>query len=425
MKPMRFALSNRHGAFAAALFAAALTGAWLASPTVVRAQPPTQINVEIDWMADGTHSHQPSQAEIDAIVQMFACHGITLNAVIDDAVPHVNVMPDSSGGPPNFFTWLGINSFRWYRSLYFDNAGGGWHYCIFAHQYDPEDTTITSTGSSGLGEFGGDDFIVTLGTFTGQIGTPFDRAATFAHELGHNLELNHHAGSDTSYGAYSPNYASIMSYQYQLTGIRTRMRCLDLADTTVTNLLKEIDYSNGRFPSINENALSETRGVGVRAIDWNCNGAITGTVAKDLDGSPWCAAAGLRGFLNDQNDWALIDDNTQPGSTLPPSLPVMCITSEEVARLKMMDPISCSAPQPTQLFEPCMSSLMVWASAGYSGFENGEGDFPYNTLMEAYNAAPVGSALYLQPTGSYTTGGVVPLSKPLTIAGPGVVTITP
>jgi hypothetical protein len=45
--------------------------------------------------------------------------------------------------------------------------------------------------------------------------------------------------------------------------------------------------------------------------------------------------------------------------------------------------------------------------------------------MEAYNAAPSGSALYLQPTGNYTTGGVVTLSKPLTIAGPGVVTITP
>jgi len=33
------------------------------------------------------------------------------------------------------------------------------------------------SGSSGLAETGGDDLIVTLGTFTGQIGTPFDRAS--------------------------------------------------------------------------------------------------------------------------------------------------------------------------------------------------------------------------------------------------------
>jgi hypothetical protein len=217
-----------------------------------------------------------------------------------------------------------------------------------------------------------------------------------------------------------------MSYQYQLSGIRTRMRCLDLVDTTAMMLLKEIDYSNGRFPSINENALSETRGVGVRTIDWNCSGSITGTVAQDLDGEPWCAAVGLKGFLNDQNDWALIDDNTQPGQELPPSQPVMCITSEEVERAKMMDPSSCNAPQPTQILDACITSgLMIWVSAGYSGFENGWGDFPYNTFMEAYNAAPVGSALYLQPTGSYNTGGIVTLSKPLTLAGPGVVTITP
>jgi hypothetical protein len=31
----------------------------------------------------------------------------------------------------------------------------------------------------------------------------------------------------------------------------------------------------------------------------------------------------------------------------------------------------------------------------------------------------------LQPTGAYNTGGVTTLSKPMTIAGPGVVTITP
>lgn len=424
MKAMRFKQRTRSLAATAALLTFALVGPLAARPGTAAAQPPTQINVEIDYMEDGTHSHRPSQAEIDAIVQMFACHGITLNAVIDDAIPHVAVIPDSFGGNPNFFTWLGINSFRWYRQLHFDNSGGGWHYCIFAHQYDPEGPE-TITGSSGIAEFGGDDLVVSLGNFAGGVGTPFDRAATFAHELGHNLELNHHAGSDTSDGDYNPNYASIMSYQYQLSGIRTRMQCLDLADATVTSLLKEIDYSNGRFPTLNENSLSEPRGVGLRATDWNCSGGITGTVAQDLDGEPWCAAAGAKGFLNDQNDWALIDDNTQLAKQLPPSKPIACITADEVEQMKVMDPAGCAAPQPTLSIENCPNGLMVWVSAAYVGFENGWGDFPYNTLMEAYNAAPVGSALYLQPTGNYNTGGVVTLNKPLTIAGPGVVTITP
>lgn len=53
-----------------------------------RAQP-TQLNIEIDSMVlagPGGHSHQPQAAEIAAIVQMFACHNITLNIVVDDAL---------------------------------------------------------------------------------------------------------------------------------------------------------------------------------------------------------------------------------------------------------------------------------------------------------------------------------------------------
>jgi Metallo-peptidase family M12 len=426
MRAMRFAPMARRLAIAAALWTVALACTLPARPGTALAQP-TQINVEIDWMADGTHSHRPTAVEMQAVQQMFGCHGIFLNWVIDDSIPHVNVIPDSAQANPdtvfNFFTWIGPNSFASLKNTYFDNTGGGWHYCIFAHQYDPNGPA-TSTGSSGLGENGGDDFIVTLGTFTGQIGTPFDRAATFAHELGHNLGLNHYAGSDTSQGSLSPNYASIMSYQYQLTGVRTRMRCLDLCDSLTASTLKEIDYSNGRFPTINENSLSETRGVGIRSIDWDCSGSISGPVAKDLDGRPWCAAAGARTTLEDQNDWALIVDNTLTGR-LPPPRYEPCITSEEVEQLKMMDPASCAAAQPTQLLDACNLGQMYWVSASYVGFEDGTGDTPYNTLMEAYNVAPWFSAIYLQPSGNYNTGGVVILNKPLTIAGPGVVTITP
>ncbi len=404
-----------------ALFAAALTLAASAAANVAFAQPST-INVEIDWMADGTHSHRPSAAEIAAVVQMFACHGITLNAVVDDQIPHINVIPDSSGGPPNFFTWVGTNSYRSMRNQYFDNAGGGWHYCIFGHQYDSEDTTTTVTGSSGYGETGGDDFIVTLGSFSGQTGTPFDRAATLAHELGHNLGLVHYAGTDTSAGVFTPNYASIMSYQYQLGGVKTQMRCLDLVDTLAVALLKDLDYSNGRFQSVNENALNELTGVGIRSIDWNCGGTTSGVVAQDLDGRPWCGASGARTVIADKNDWASIVDNTLAGD-LPPSRYETCISYEEVLEMKM-SPSTCPGGQPSLVTEGCISGRLMFANAAYVGGENGTGSAPYNTFMEAYNASPNTSAIYLQ-AGNYNTNGVLTtLSKPLTIAGPGGATIT-
>jgi hypothetical protein len=384
---------------------------------------PTEINVEIDWMATGGHSHRPTQAEVNAIVQMFACHDITLNAVIDDSIPHIDVIPDSAGND-NFFTWSGTNSFRWYKNQYFDNAGGGWHYCIFGHQYDP-DGAATITGSSGLGETGGDDFIVTLGAFAGQVGTPFDRASTLAHELGHNLGLNHYAGSDTSAGNFTPNYASIMSYQYQLTGVKTQMRCLELIDTAAVPLLKELDYSNGRLASVNENSLNENRGVGMRPTDWNCSGAIdAGTVAQDLDGVTWCGAAGARTVISDKNDWASLVDNTF--TVLPPSRYETCITAEEADLNKMMNPSSCDGTggQPPVVSEGCIGGLLVFANAAYSGSEDGRGSTPFNTFLEAYNAATTNSALYLWP-GSYDTDATtVTLSKPMTIGGTGGPTIT-
>ncbi len=38
-------------------------------------------NIEIDYMVDsgiGGHSHRPSNLEIDAVVKMFACQGLSL-----------------------------------------------------------------------------------------------------------------------------------------------------------------------------------------------------------------------------------------------------------------------------------------------------------------------------------------------------------
>ena len=153
--------------------------------------------IEIDYMVDtspGGHSHMPTQQELDAVIEMFACQGHTLIIELSDAIPHHDVLrrnPDNDA----LFSYDGEDaSFGSLKAEYFDHAGeGGWHYCIFGHQYEgiDDDGNYFDSGSSGIAELNGDDLLVTMGTFTGQIGTSFDRASTLAHEFGHNLGLTH------------------------------------------------------------------------------------------------------------------------------------------------------------------------------------------------------------------------------------------
>ncbi len=387
----------------------------------------TTINVEIDYMADATHSHRPQQAEITAVVQMFACHGITLNVVIDDQVNHIGTVRCNNLAD-SFFGCGDTNSFATIKANNFDNTGGGWHYCVFGHDYDSGD----GIGSSGVAELGGDDFMVTLGWFTGQVGTAWDRTATFAHELGHNLGLRHYGGQ-SGVGDFPPNYASIMSYQYQLEGVRRQLLCLGLADNA--SLFKELDYSDGRLPSVNEGALNEALGVGIHNVDWDCDGSlVAGTVAQDLDGQPWCRQTGGKTTVRDDNDWANLVDNTFLATREEIQWPIItCITADEAYRSvdrseqlrHLPNPGNCPVGQPAVASETCVSGLMIWANSSYSGTETGTGDEPYNTLVEAYAAATPGSVLYLQPA-SYTNGGVsLTLSKRVILAGPGGAVIDP
>jgi hypothetical protein len=378
---------------------------------------PTVVNVEIDWMANSSHSHRPQPAEISAIQQMFACHGITLNVVVDDSIAHVSTMLD---GPSmnDFFTATGSGRFATIKAASFDRTGGGWHYCIFGHDYVADGS---ATGSSGIAEILGDDLLVSLGSFSGQIGTPFDRSATFGHELGHNLGLRHRGGSPLGSGDYPPNYASIMSYQYQLFGVRTMMSCYGLVDQKTAPLLKEIDYSNGRMRSVSESALDEDYALGIHRIDWNCDGTIAGIVAQDLNNAPWCGLLGSQTSLGDFNDWAALADCTL---VLSPSRPEInapeletCITASDVAAI-LGGPELCPGSQPSLVSEPCIGGQLVWIQPGSVGTESGTGDRPYNTFLEGYNAAPSGSALYLQP-GTLTGGGFLRLTRPMIIAGPG------
>gem|GEM_PF-2283788 len=329
------------------------------------------INVEVDWMSDVSHSHRPEENEIRAVINLFACEGITLNVELDEAISHVDTLVDDPENPRVFFNYNGPDSFGAIKQAHFNHAGqSGWHYCVFAHDYDVGE----GTGSSGLAEIGGDDFIVTLGSFTNDVGTPWDRAATFAHELGHNLSLRH-AGSqsEAEIGEYKPNFASIMAYRYQLRGVGGGMSCDGLVDSE--SRFKNLDFSRGTLASLDEGSLNEPLGIGFGSVNWDCEAPFPDPepVSHDLDATrdergevldhSWCNATGPLGVLTDNDDWSQVKDYVRNEALRAGSVVrtdsrehyEVCISMRELEHLKTekLEREPCLQPVPEE--EPCRS----------------------------------------------------------------------
>jgi len=411
----------------ARLLASALT-CLLSFATAAAAQ--TTIRVEVDYMSNPAHSHRPAQAEIDAVVQMFAAQGIVLIVEIDDSVPELPTMSCDNPGMANFWTCSGPTSFSAYENVYRDH-GVGWHYCLFIHRYDDGN----GTGSSGKAN-SSNFFVVSLGGFANGIGTPFDRAATFAHELGHNLGLGHQAPQTPALGSgpYAPNLPSVMSYQYQLAGVKTRLECLGLVGSD--HYFKDLDYSHGRMPPLQELFLSEQVGVGIHPVDWSCNDVIdAGTFTRDLDEDDkepnWCESAGGLGIVYDYDEWSTIQDVADDPSAirlLRDAPDYDCISAEEVMALAD-DPSSCyPGTQPNPTIEPNAPGKMIWVDPTNLGSQVGTGEYPYAYLDWAALFAPPHSILYLQPgthVSSAGSGTSILLDKPLILTGPGGAVIAP
>jgi Thrombospondin type 3 repeat len=117
-----------------------------------------------------------------------------------------------------------------------------YRYALLAHAFQ------AGNGSSGCSEFGGNDFIVTIGNgaagWLTEGGSVLEQEGTFMHELGHTLTLSHGGADGIN---YKPNYLSVMNYMRQIDNSYVFGRPLD--------------YSYAALPTLNENSLSETAGI--------------------------------------------------------------------------------------------------------------------------------------------------------------------
>jgi hypothetical protein len=313
------------------------------------------------------HNHAPGDPLFRKVVDQFAAHGITL--YIDpshEAVPHAQVITWSRPGDGT----TGATAACAGGDVVSGNIGPGqfavnfhdikyrpgsdfaaqpvrkniYHYTVFSHfntcvsslpgapgycgacngviDRGPLPSLGFSPGATGLAELPGNDFMVSLGENLNHpsVSTPLDpfyEGGLFMHELGHNIGLHHHG--DVSTPASSPNYLSVMNYNYNF-GIP---HAATTGSIEVDEDLRELNYSEHALNNLNELALDESAGLSpissgytgiigyftnvggfkfapeAGPIDWNGNGLIdAGFVVDDVD-----LIGGAVEILNGYADW--------------------------------------------------------------------------------------------------------------------------
>ena len=287
-------------------------------------------------------SQAPSPAAISDLRHVFYQHGIRLHFLTDSqSIGYYNDVTAVPGTPTDR---PGTNSFFGIKNAYFGSPeerscqspnspppntscaaylhdlliakSQVFHYALFIH------AQAAHPGSSGWAEIFGNDMVISMGAFTGGVGSENQVAGTFMHELGHNLNLNH-GGAPTDTLNCKPNYLSAMNYMRQF-------------PYYVQNW--SLDYSNAKY-DLNEGSLYENQGIGttsqgVTAYSYKDSSGIwhigtgpsvPGNAGIDWDGSstsfsssplppteiqnfgiPDCSEA-TSNALNGFNDWANIN----------------------------------------------------------------------------------------------------------------------
>ena len=251
--------------------------------------------LEYDWFVHdgecGPVDHRPSAGAIARVSEMFAAAPV-VNA---DGSTGINVVHDygqggaATGG--NLVTDFpavlpGSLDARYYeiKNRHFDPKRLGYfHYVLMAHRYNG------GSNSSGYAEIVGDDMIVTLHCAKSDANV----GNTIAHELGHNLGLDHGGFEPCN---DKPNYNSIMNYRYQFAGVD--------AGCVAAGANATPGFSRGDRLALDEATLDEPQGVcGTLPIDWNRDGTMQSALSHDLNPAQNGSCGGTLTKLQDFDDW--------------------------------------------------------------------------------------------------------------------------
>ena len=299
------------------------------------------IFVYVDWMlrdpnppSNDPASHRPDPSVVTRAVSTFA------NA------PYAIVNPDGYGGINIHIDVAAAGVAHDYDlnpvwtdfDVYKNTHPTGWwdiyHYCLFAHGHSGGSSSGISRGIPAS------DFVVSLGRWGTNPGTPDQQTGTFIHELGHNLSLRHGGFNDVN---YKPNYLSIMNYFFQMSGVYRN------------GSWGNYDYQRINAYTLDENALVEANGIGDVSAGYGTqwydpSGTVRGTTVHkpinwnwDLDSTDICAVDingdGSKTSLGSQNNWYYIVYNGgtvggvgAPGKSAASEAPP-CLTYEEFQKM--------------------------------------------------------------------------------------------
>ena len=316
------------------------------SPTI------PDIYLEIDWM-DG---HKPNSAALQDVKDSFLNAPTPPGPIqlhIDDSemiLPHSlstrflgeNSPVDANGDEmPGHEGGVGLVQYRekyfgtaderdkdvipgtddsW-RDYDFDRKKQVFHYALFVHS--PQE--INYVKASGLAEFEGDDFMISLGMFSEFVGSRDQQAGAVMHELGHNLGLDHGGNDATN---CKPSYLSVMSYSRQFSNYLDRPLDYSRSNNTGSFMIDQtqINERAGTGPGIPSGeemvwVTSDTHGnIHVKSgptsdtgVNWNGDETITGPenlLSINLNDFPNCGGDIMQPLEVKKRDWQDIVNNT-------------------------------------------------------------------------------------------------------------------